>query len=80
MPLNLNPNSKKKERKTEERKNRMGFLILIINATDSCSVIGGMGWDVGCSKRVGAEIRMHERLDPEGMHVCCTGVEPAEYD
>jgi len=27
MPLNLNPNSKKKERKTEERKNRMGFLI-----------------------------------------------------
>jgi len=26
-----------------------------------------MGWDVGCSKRVGAEIRMHERLGPEGI-------------
>ena len=35
------------EKEGKERKNRMGFLIFIINATGSCSVIGGMGWDVG---------------------------------
>lgn len=48
----------------------MWVLIFIMNATaGQCRVIGGMGWDVECSKRVKGKVQKSEcmkvGLDPD---------------